>query len=151
MKKIINIIIVSVLMSCSSNESRNKELTINIDSTSTPNIEVTRELPDKVFLRLLDSANAFKEGDPLPFFLYNHLLDYEYPWLTDHNDFSIRKLIIDSTTNMHFLEAVVSSNDVRLKRTADSSEVEVVALLEALPYRRLSNYDLVRMRLERKK
>jgi hypothetical protein len=137
-------------MGCSSKKGKSGQLSIQQDTIpSFANITVERESPSALFPVLLDSTNKFKPEEPIPHFFYNHLLDYEYPWLTDHNSFSLRKLIIDSTRNREVLKAILMSSDLRLKKIADSTEVSNVSLLNALPYRNLSNYELVRLRLSK--
>lgn len=151
-KKTASIIIVSVfILSCVSKRNKKFESPFHPDSVSlNTTVSLIKEDPQSVFDRLLDSANSFKVGDSLPAFLYNHLLDYEYPWLTDHRDISIRRLIIDSTENNSLLKAIFNSSDLRLKKIADSSEVSRPSLLSLLPDRNLSNYDLVVRRLATK-
>ena len=136
-------------LGCSSKKQTDIKFDIKLDSIPKfANIVVERESPSVLFPILLDSANKFKKEDPIPHFFYNHLLDYEYPWLTDHNSFSLRKLIIDSTTNKEILNSILMSSDPRFKKIADSAEVSSVNLLNALPYKNLSNYDMVQMRLK---
>lgn len=138
------------LSNCSSKDKKQKEqLVFHSDSISAiGTVSVEKVSPSAVFAILLDSANTYKPGDSIPFFFYNYLLDYEYPWLTDHRQLSIRKLVIDSTRNKGLLKAILASKDLRLKMILDSVEVSNTNLLNALPYRNISNYDLVLKRMK---
>ena len=137
-------------MGCASKKGKSSKLPIQLDTIPQfANITVERESPSALFSVLLDSANKYKPEAPIPDYFYNYLLDYEHPWLTDHNSFSLRKLIIDSTSNNEVLKAIFMSSDLRLKKIADSVEVSDVSLLNALPYRNLSNYNMAKMRLKK--
>lgn len=150
MKKMIFFLGAIIFIGCSSKKGKNSKLPIQLDTIPQfANITVEKESPSTLFSVLLDSANKFKPEDPIPSFFYNYLLDYEYPWLTDHNSFSLRKLIIDSTSNNEVLRAILMSGDLGLKKIADSVEVSDISLLNALPYRNLSNYDMAKMKLKK--
>lgn len=139
-----------IFIGCLSKKEKNNKSSLQLDTIPQfANISVEKKSPSALFSVLLNSANNFKPKDPIPDFFYNHLLDYEHPWLTDHNSFSIRKLIIDSTSNTEVLKAILISGDLRLKKIADSVEVSDINLLNALPYRNLSNYDMVRVKLKK--
>ncbi len=150
MKKALLFLGLIIFIGCSNKKGNSSNQTIKIDTIPNfANFTIEKESPSILFSVLLDSANKFKPDDPIPSFFYNYLLDYEYPWLTDHTSFSLRKLIIDSTSNKDVLKAIVMSEDMRLKKTIDSVEVSDVSLLRALPYRKLSNYNMAKKRLEK--
>ena len=107
----------------------------------------TYEDPEKLFNSYLDSVKFFKSGMLIPQFFYNHLLDYEHPWLMNHHTWSIRKKIFDSTFNLQLLNLIVSSFDPAFKKIIDSITIPDKTLFDAIPYTNISNYELAKNRL----
>ena len=136
------------LISCSSEEEAKAQLKIP-DITITLDTTVNEERPHVglLFTNYSDSMRNYKKGEQIPYFIFNHLLDYEHPWLTDHRTLSLRKLLFDSTTNIDLLNTIVNSQDVRLKKIVLQEEVADKQILSAIPFRETANYYLAKNRL----
>ena len=149
-KYILLAVIVSSIVAYTSRNRQNKSFTFSSEPVpSSYSFLIEQEHPVIRFQRLLDSANGYRLGDSIPDFFFNHRLDYEHPWLTDHHQFSIRKMVIDSTTNLGLLRTILSSNDPRLRKIVDSSEVTSKRLLNGLPFKATSTYQLVQERVSK--
>jgi hypothetical protein len=143
-----NLLYFLLVMACSCSSRHNAKKGWVLDSIPRPTSFGTKRVsPWIVFNACLDSAKSFKPGMALPAFFYNYLLDYENPWLGSHHSYSIRKMIFDSTNDVHILREIIVSKDPRLKTIADSSMVSLKELLNALPYKELSNYEMAKRRL----
>lgn len=127
-------------------KSEIKSDNIIIDNSST-NMKL-RYSPDSLFVVFYDSVKNFQLGMPLPNFFYNHLLDYQNPWLTDHNTLSLRQMLFDSTQNTELLRVIIASDDGRLRMIVDSEMVSNKELLRAIPYVSKSNYEMAISRLK---
>jgi hypothetical protein len=148
-KKLIYLLIFSVI-SCSTKKDT-KSLTLlpikSLEDTTffSGNLKGS---PDSLFPIYMSSVNKFKPGMSIPSFFYNPLLDYENPWIADHHTWSLRKMIFDSTENISLLNVIIKSNDFRLKQIVDSNSVDDKLLLNAIPYSKISNYEMARQRLQ---
>lgn len=148
MIKIIFYIFLIFCIGCVSNSEESKNLKVNPDSLHiNPEISVTIMTPERLALQYIDSSNNFREGDSIPSFFYNYLLDYQNPWNTFHQEFSIRKVVLDSTHNIRLLRKIINSLDPLLKETVDSSDVSDLQQLRILPFYKISNYQLAKERL----
>lgn len=146
MKKIFFYSLLLLGMGCVSDSKSDTALKVDLESVpDVANVTVEKAPPLELARVLADSAN--KSKDYIPHFFFNHMMDYENPWLADHRDFSVRKLIFDSTNNILLLKKILESADPRLKKTVDSLEVSDLQLLQALPFRNLSNYKMAQIRL----
>jgi hypothetical protein len=96
----------------------------------------------------IDSINRFRTGMPLPEFVFNNQWDYENIWFTDEGVLSLRKELMDSTSNTAFLTTIISSYDLRLHSTIQAAEVPARGLLEIIPYKEVSMYDMTKNRLQ---
>ena len=136
MKKFLFYGVLFFSVGCTFDAQKKTHLKADLDSVSNiVNITVQKISPADLTRVLIDSSNNYKEKEDLPAFFYNYMLDYENPWLTDHRDFSVRKLVFDSTKNIHLLKAILESADARLRRTVDASNVDDSQLLNSLPFR----------------
>ena len=146
MRKVLVFILILCIKSCSPKKNTRMEFTKN-PIPDTGIISSQGVDPGELFSKYSDSVNHFQNGKKLPEFLFNAYLDYENPWLTDHNNWSIRKMIFDSTRNLVFLQSIITSKDVRLKEIPDSNSVSNKILYSAIPYTNLSNFELAKKRL----
>ena len=148
MKYLVIWLIVFLAGNCSPKRNTNKKIEIIATPvTELDVISIKKIDPETIFLTCLDSVNQYQPGMKLPNFLYNPLLDYEHPWLSDHHTWSIRKMIFDSIKTPAILKAIINSNDLRLRQVIDSNVVDNKMLLRAIPYTKLSNYEFAKMRL----
>jgi hypothetical protein len=146
MKIIVAILLMTFLARCNSGADKKIRLEVpprsGIDSGHTEIKQAMTLLP-----KYKDSMNNYKLGWTLPTFLYNDRLDLEYPWQTDHNVYSLRKRVFDSTTNVDVLNAIINSADVRLSKIADPDSVYSKKEIEATPYSKISTRELAKKRI----
>ena len=142
------IVCIAVIISCNSDKGpkiKYEPGSVSIDPTK---VSVKIETAGEIFPAYIDSMNDVNSTMPLPSFLFNYLLDYEHPWVTDHGTRSLRKMIFDSTTNASLIRRILESDDIRLRSVINLDSVADKKLLSMLPYSNISTYQMAKQRLE---
>ena len=106
------IVLIFVVLGCDSKKGVKLEPLPRTD-TDFSSLLVTINTASTLFAVYLDSVNSVDSLKLIPSFLYNDLLDYENPWVTDHGTFSLRKMLFESTTNTYLLKRILESDDIR--------------------------------------
>jgi hypothetical protein len=149
MRKLIFVFtVVFILPYCKEKDSNKQKLIPYVLSEDWDDIEtLDHPHPWDVFAKCVDSARQFRSGMQLPSFFSNHRFDCENPFLTDHLTASIRKMVFDSIQNIDLLNAIVNSDDSRLRLIVNSNTLAEKGWLKAIPYRNVSTYEMAKNRL----
>src|SRR5258705_9989741 len=91
-----------ILLGCSSRKNNADKFPVLDTLPFVTNVKgmSQRHDPQKLFDACIDSVKKTRSGMALPAFFYDHLLDYNSPWLGVHRSYSVRQMVFDSTDNV---------------------------------------------------
>jgi len=134
-------LVYTLLLSCNSNEKRKSDFTVKqleADSNVTPTAMENIYSPQKY----IDSMNELKDFRNIPYFLSDSCIDGNAVYWKDlHHPTSIRKYVIEKTTNIDLLKYIIKNNLYTNKCNSHSPNTSI-------PYYNQSLNDMIKERLD---